>query len=46
MMHRVVERLELQIAHEVATAIKSLEKESLHSLDNPQGLDPTRIRGR
>ena len=43
MTHRLIERLELQIAHELTTFIKALEKEPLHPLDNPQELGPRRI---
>ena len=39
MTHRLIERLELQCIDKRATFIKSLEKEPLHPLDDPQELD-------
>ena len=45
MTHRVIECLELQITQKLATFIKSLEKEPLDSLDNPEELDPRQVGG-
>ena len=44
--HRLIHRLELQITQRLAAFIKSLEKEPLHPLDNPQEPDSPRIRRR
>jgi hypothetical protein len=34
MAHCLIQRLELQVAHRVATLIEALENEPLHPLDN------------